>query len=84
MNTVTFPDGLVQPSLGLGTWQLGESAKTAPTEISALRRALEIGYRVIDTAEMYGEGGAERVVGIALADAIRAGTVRREDVVIVS
>jgi diketogulonate reductase-like aldo/keto reductase len=49
-----------------------------------VRRALEIGYRLIDTAEMYGEGGAEEVIGAALKDAIAAGDVRREDVFIVS
>lgn len=46
--------------------------------------ALELGYRLIDTAEMYGEGGAEEVVGQALADAIAAGDVRREEVFVVS
>jgi diketogulonate reductase-like aldo/keto reductase len=84
MKTVSFPGGLVQPALGLGTWQMGESAPGRSSEIAAVRSAFEMGYRVIDTAEMYGEGGAEEVVGAALSEAIRAGTLRREDVFIVS
>ena len=72
------------PVLGLGTWRLGESATTRPEEIASLRTAFELGYKLIDTAEMYGEGGAEQVVGIALRDAMRAGAIRREDITIVS
>ena len=45
---------------------------------------MELGYRLFDTAEMYGEGGAERVLGQALGDAIRAGDVARESLFIVS
>jgi len=63
---------------------MGESAGARAGEVAALRRAFEIGYRLIDTAEMYGEGGAESVVGEAMADAIRAGDLRREDVFVVS
>ncbi|MFZ5539720.1 MAG: aldo/keto reductase [Pseudomonadota bacterium] len=84
MHTVRLPDGTAVPALGLGTWRMGESARTRRAEIAAVRRALEIGYRLIDTAEMYGEGGAEEVIGAALRDAIAAGDVRREDVFIVS
>ncbi len=72
------------PVLGLGTWRFGESRSTRAAEIASVRTALELGYRLIDTAEMYGEGGAEEVVGHALNDAIRAGDVRRDDVVVVS
>jgi diketogulonate reductase-like aldo/keto reductase len=72
------------PVLGLGTWRFGESQSTRAAEVASVRTALELGYRLIDTAEMYGEGGAEEVVGTALRDAIRAGDVRREDVVVVS
>ena len=72
------------PALGLGTWRLGESTQTRSAEVAAIRRALELGYRLIDTAEMYGEGGAEQVVGQALAEAIAAGVVRREEVFIVT
>ncbi len=84
MQHVRFPDGSTCPSLGLGTWRMGESARERPREVAAVRLALEIGYRVIDTAEMYGEGGAETVVGQALAEALRAGTVAREDLFVVS
>ena len=81
---VTFPGNVQLSSLGLGTWRLGESAAQRPREVAAVRTALDLGWRVIDTAEMYGEGGAEEVVGAALADAFRGGALRREDVFIVS
>jgi diketogulonate reductase-like aldo/keto reductase len=85
MRTVTLHDaGVRVPALGLGTWRLGESKRARAAEIAAVRAAFELGYRLIDTAEMYGEGGAEEVVGQALADAIAAGDLRREDVYIVS
>ena len=84
MKTIQLPDGPSLPALGLGTWRMGEATRARSAEVAAVRRALEIGYRVIDTAEMYGEGGAESVVGQALADAIRAGGLRREDVFVVS
>jgi diketogulonate reductase-like aldo/keto reductase len=84
MRTITFPDGAAVPALGLGTWHMGESSRTRRAEVHAVRRALELGYRVIDTAEMYGEGGAEEVVGEALAEASRAGTVTRDEVCVVS
>jgi len=84
MNTVALPDGTKLPSIGLGTWKMGESARTRAAEVAAVRLAIEIGYRVIDTAEMYGEGGAEEVVGQAVAEALRAGTVTRDQLFIVS
>ena len=84
MNTVTLPDGRTLPALGLGTWHLGEATARRAAEVASVRSAFEIGYRVVDTAEMYGEGGAEEVVGAALAEALRAGTVTRDDVFIVS
>jgi len=71
------------PALGLGTWRMGESASRRAAEVRALRQAFEIGYRLIDTAEMYGEGGAEEVVGEALAGAMREG-LARDDVIVVS
>jgi diketogulonate reductase-like aldo/keto reductase len=73
-----------RPALGLGTWRLGEHAHTRRAEVAAVRLALEIGYRLIDTAEMYGDGGAEEVVGAALAEALRAGDCRREELTVVS
>jgi len=84
MNNVTLPDGVTLPALGLGTWHMGESAQARRAEVAAVRLALEIGYRVFDTAEMYAEGGAEEVLGQALSEALRAGTVTREQVFIVS
>ena len=84
MNTVTLPDGTRLPALGLGTWHMGESAASRAAEVAAVRLALELGYRVLDTAEMYGEGGAEEVLGQALAEALRAGTVARDEVFVVS
>ena len=87
MRTVDLPGGarpLSLPVLGLGTWRLGESRATRAAEVASVRKAIELGWRLIDTAEMYGEGGAEEVVGIALADAIRAGDVRRDEMLVVS
>jgi len=87
MRTVQMPGGptpMTMPVLGLGTWRFGESRAARAAEVASVRTALELGYRLIDTAEMYGEGGAEEVVGAALDEAVRAGDVRREDVVVVS
>lgn len=80
MKTVALPDASAVPALGLGTWRMGESRRTRSAEIDAVCHALELGYRLIDTAEMYGDGGAERVVGEALAQ----GPTRRADVFLVS
>lgn len=79
-----FPDGGQAPVLGLGTWHLGESRATRHQEAAAVAAALAMGYRAIDTAEMYGSGGAEEVVGQALRESLAAGVVRREDLFIVS
>lgn len=65
-HSVTFASGDVVPVLGLGTWHLGENPKQRPQEIAALRLALDLGMTVIDTAEMYGDGAAERLVGEAI------------------
>ncbi|MEO8525301.1 MAG: aldo/keto reductase [Caldimonas sp.] len=81
---VTFPGNEVWPSIGLGTWRMGESAVKRRGEVAAVRAAIEMGYRVIDTAEMYGEGGAEEVVGSAVSECLRAGTVGRDELFIVS
>lgn len=54
------------PRLGLGTWHMGESAGRRAAEVAALRLGLDLGLSLVDTAEMYGEGGAERVVGEAI------------------
>ena len=81
---VLLPNGESAPKLGLGTWRMGEDARQRPTEIRAVRQAIEMGYRLIDTAEMYGDGGAEEVVGQSVAQALQAGDVKREELFIVS
>lgn len=55
------------PALGQGTWHMGEVAGDARAEVAALRLGIELGLSLIDTAEMYGSGGAERVVAEAIA-----------------
>ena len=65
------------PALGMGTWHMGERARDRTREIDALRLGLDLGMTLIDTAEMYAEGGAERVVGEAIAG-------RRDEVYLVS
>ncbi|MGO4394017.1 aldo/keto reductase [Variovorax sp. M-6] len=84
MRYLELPGAGRMPALGLGTWKMGESAGHRVAEVAAVRAAIEMGYRLIDTAEMYGEGGAEEVVGQAVAEALRAGDVRREELFIVS
>src|SRR3989304_580489 len=75
--TPALPSGVPIPTFGLGTWRMGESARRRADEVAALRRGLELGITLIDTAEMYGDGEAETIV----ADAV--GT-RRDDVFIIS
>jgi diketogulonate reductase-like aldo/keto reductase len=75
---VSFPSGEERPALGLGTWRMGEHGGRRSAEVRALRLALDMGYRVIDTAEMYADGGAESVLGQALAEAQREGVPRDE------
>jgi diketogulonate reductase-like aldo/keto reductase len=84
MNTVRLPQGETLPSIGLGTWRMGESSGSRRAEVAAIRLAVEIGYRVFDTAEMYGEGRAEQLLGQALDDALRSHAVRREELFVVS
>jgi diketogulonate reductase-like aldo/keto reductase len=76
MPKLRLPDGEVLPALGLGTWTYGESSARRGAEVRALREALDLGYRLLDTAEMYGEGGAEEVIGEAVAGALRGGLAR--------
>lgn len=84
MRTLSLRGGASLPVLGLGTWGLGEDPARRAAEVRIVRAALEAGYRLIDTAEMYGEGGAEEVVGQALDESVRAGDVRRDEVFVVS
>ena len=55
------------PVFGLGTWRMGEQAGKRNSEVDAIRTALDLGVTLIDTAEMYGEGGAEEIIGDAIA-----------------
>lgn len=82
--TVETPQGDRWPVLGLGTAGLGERNGPRAGEVASVREAFDIGYRLVDTAEMYGDGGAEEVVGEAIAGALRTGGLRREDLVVVS
>jgi diketogulonate reductase-like aldo/keto reductase len=77
MKTLQLPSGQTVPVLGMGTWQMGEQAQNRQSEIAALRHGLDLGLSLIDTAEMYGEGGAEEVVGQAIAN-------RRSEIFLVS
>ncbi len=67
MRSCNLPSGSAMPVFGLGTWRMGESAKRRSEELDALKYGLDLGYPMIDTAEMYGEGGAEEIVGDALS-----------------
>lgn len=72
---------LFQSRIGLGTWQMGEDPSQAKAECAAIRHALEAGYRLIDTAEMYADGIAESLVGKALGS---FASNRREELTLVS
>lgn len=67
MRMLRLPSGQQMPILGLGTWKMGESARFRQQEVAALRHGLELGLTLIDTAEMYGQGGAETVIAEAIA-----------------
>lgn len=66
MRSCKLPSGAEMPVLGLGTWRMGENARRRADELDALTYGLDLGYPMIDTAEMYGEGVAEEIVGDAL------------------
>jgi diketogulonate reductase-like aldo/keto reductase len=65
MDTVRLPDGTEVPALGQGTWHMGERGSAAQAEVAALKLGIELGMTLIDTAEMYGNGGAEERVAEA-------------------
>ncbi len=67
--------------IGLGTWRMGNSRGARAAETAAVAHALAAGYRLFDTAEMYGDGGAEQIVGAALRD---FGIAHRDQLFIVS
>lgn len=77
MQTVTLPSGEQVPALGQGTWYMGDDPDRRDEEIATLRRGLDLGLGLIDTAEMYGDGRSEELV----AEAIRG---RRDEVFLVS
>lgn len=76
-HTLTLLNGITMPTLGQGTWFMGESRAERKSEIAALQHGIALGLNLIDTAEMYGNGGAEDVVGEAIAG-------RRDQVFLVS
>lgn len=67
IRSVALPDGTAVPALGVGTWGYAEDPARRDDEIASLRAALDEGLALIDTAEMYADGGAEELVGQALA-----------------
>jgi diketogulonate reductase-like aldo/keto reductase len=77
MRTTSLPSGETVPVLGQGTWHLGEHPERVGEEIAALRLGLDLGMALIDTAEMYGDGAAEKLVARAIAG-------RRDEVFLVS
>jgi diketogulonate reductase-like aldo/keto reductase len=77
IRTVALPSGETVAVLGQGTWGMGEDRRDRRTEAAALRLGIDLGMRVIDTAEMYGDGGAEEVVAEAIQE-------RRHEVFVVS
>jgi len=66
MKTVSLPGGEIVPALGQGTWMMGEQRDRRTAEIAALRAGVDLGMTLIDTAEMYGDGAAETLIGEAL------------------
>ena len=80
---IQFPSGEERPNLGLGTCGYGVESSLQSQEVGALRLALDMGWRLFDTAEMYADGGAEQVLGVALEQAFRAG-LARDAVMVVS
>lgn len=77
MRQISMPNGDRVPVLGMGTWGMGEARTSGGEMVAALKLGLDLGMTLIDTAEMYGEGGAEKVVGRAIAG-------RRDEVYLVS
>jgi len=75
--TVTLPSGVTVPALGQGTWNMGDNAAQARDEIASLKIGLDLGMTLIDTAEMYADGGSEEIVGKAIEG-------RRDEVFLVS
>lgn len=77
MQTIKLRTGETVPALGQGTWRMGEDRRKHAQEVASLQLGLDLGLSMIDTAEMYGDGGAEEVVGAALKG-------RRDEVYVVT
>jgi diketogulonate reductase-like aldo/keto reductase len=77
LRQVRLASGESIPALGMGTWRMGERRRDRVREIAALRLGIELGMELIDTAEMYADGGSEEVIGEAIAG-------RRDEVFLVS
>jgi len=77
MKTVALPSGERVPAFGMGTWMMGQDKAARGEEIATLQHGLDLGASLIDTAEMYGEGRAEELIGEAIAG-------RRDQVFLVS
>ena len=77
VRTIKLPSGETIPALGQGTWGMAEDPRRRDDEIAALRLGLDLGLRVIDTAETYADGAAEELVGEAIKG-------RRDDVFLVT
>ncbi|HWV63713.1 MAG TPA: aldo/keto reductase [Oxalicibacterium sp.] len=77
MRTTTLPSGESVPVLGQGTWFMGDHRNRRAEEIATLRAGLDLGMTLIDTAEMYGDGASEELVGEAING-------RRDEVFLVS
>lgn len=77
MKQVRLPSGETVPALGMGTWMIGENRSSRAEEIATLQRGIDLGMTLIDTAEMYGEGASEQLVGEAIKG-------RRDEVFLVS
>jgi diketogulonate reductase-like aldo/keto reductase len=75
--TATLPTGEKVAALGQGTWTMGDSSRRRKEEVAALRLGFDLGMTLVDTAEMYASGGAEEVVGEAIAG-------RRDEVFLVT
>lgn len=73
----SFADGTSVPVLGQGTWEIGDDPATRDAEMAALSRGIDLGLTLIDTAEIYGNGKSERLVGEVIAG-------RRDEVFLVS
>lgn len=77
MRKTKLPSGEAVPVLGQGTWYMGDEPHRRADEIASLRLGLDLGMTLIDTAEMYGDGASEKLVGAAIAG-------RRDEVFLVS